>query len=72
MLGQVGGERERGKKKQKTKTKSFSSPVAISGEEEEECRLKWHYFVFLSSFFVGIQKWVTTDVPSLQYLQNKD
>ena len=69
MLRQVGGERERGRKKQKKKTKSFSSPVAHSGEEEdEECRLKRHCFVFLSFFGVGIQKRVTTNASSLQYL----
>jgi len=37
--------RERGRKKQKKKTKSFSSPIALTGEEEEElCRLKRYYF----------------------------
>jgi hypothetical protein len=44
VLGQVGGERER-----QRETKSLSSPIARPrGEEEEQCRLKQHYFV---SFF---------------------
>jgi hypothetical protein len=71
-----GGEGEResevGRNKIK-KTKSLSSPVAHSGEEEEEeiC-LKRHCFVFLSFFLCGDPKIGTTDVPSLQYLHNKD
>jgi hypothetical protein len=50
-----GGGGECGRKKQNKKTKSFSSFVARPGEEEEEeCYLKQHYFVFLSFFCVGI------------------
>jgi len=47
------GGRERARREETIeKAKSFSSPVARPGEEEEECRLKRHCFVFLSFFFV--------------------
>jgi hypothetical protein len=47
------GERERMREKSVffIYKKSFSSPVAHPGEEEEQCRLKRHYFRFLLVFF---------------------
>ena len=64
----AGGGGERSERKQKEKTKCFSSPVACTGEEEEEeqCRIKWHCFIFFLYFFcVGTKKWVTTGTNNI-------